>query len=190
MAQPAGGLVKWHATWAGWAALTLLLEAIGLRKGGPMTRTVRRFIVASAGGTVALVAFAGWLVAHFAWMESGFGVPDVVGIVAGGLIGLAGWAHRMGDEKMLSAWRMFRSWAWPILVDVGRALIMYGPAAFDAARAEVAALEDVDLPGTEKRDRVVTHVREATGYTEAQLPTWLLHTIVQVALLTVRGVES
>jgi hypothetical protein len=183
--------MRWHAAWTVWVGLGILMEAVGLAKGGPLTRTARTYLLGGAAGSALLGAFLGWLPYHWLLVSEGLGWGDLAAVAVGAVAGLAGWTHRIGKgDPMLEIIRMARSWAWPVLLDVGRTLLRYGPDAFRAARDEVRALEDVDLSGAEKRDRVVAHVREVTDFTALELPTWILHGIVQVALISVRGSDA
>lgn len=87
---------RWHAKWAGWIVAGLLLEAIGLREGGPLTRSARTFVVGSAGGSFLVGGFLAWLFWHWLAVDSGLGLGDAVSVVAGGLVAVALWAHRIG----------------------------------------------------------------------------------------------
>jgi hypothetical protein len=178
----------WHIAWTVWAGLGLVMEAVGLARGGPLTRTVRAYLLGGAAGSAAVGAFLTWLAWHWLVVASGMGPGDLIAVAVGAAVGLAGWAYRLGrGDAMLDRIRLATSWAWPIIAEVGHTLLRYGPSAFTAARLEVRALEDVDLSGAEKRDAVVAYVRAQTGLTESELPTYLLHGIVQVALIVVRA---
>lgn len=180
--------MRWHAAWTVWAGLGLVMEAVGLRRNGTLTRTVRVYLLGGAAGSAAVGAFLAWLAWHWLVVASGVGPGDLIAVAVGAAVGLAGWAYRLGrGDGMLERLRLITGWAWPMLAEVGRTLVAYGPETFRAARMEARALEDVDMPGAEKRDAVVEFVRETTGYTSDELPTYLLHLIVQVALVSIRG---
>lgn len=184
--------MRWHLTWSIWAGLTLLLEALGLRTGGPLTRTARAYLLGGAAGSALVGAVLTWWLYHWAIDVEGLDLMDLAAAALGAGIGVAGWAHRTGRTDMLEKLRFLRSWLWEELRDLvvtfwterGRALL-------DRALQEVRAVDArTDLTGAQKRELVTERLRAFASGIWPGIRTQVIHDAIQIALRRLRGAEG
>jgi hypothetical protein len=92
--------MKWHIIWVGWALLTLLLEALGLKKGKPLTRSVRTYIIRWAAGCAATGGLLVWLIFHFLFDAGSAPLHHSILAVATGIpLGLLGWVSLEANSQ-------------------------------------------------------------------------------------------
>lgn len=87
---------RWNAKWGAWVGVGILLEAIGLGRGIPLTTVARAYVLGSALGSALAGSFIAWLGYHWLLDDYGLDLWDIVAVLTGAVVGVAGWAHRIG----------------------------------------------------------------------------------------------
>lgn len=87
--------------------------------------------------------------------------------------------------------RFLASWAWSFLRPLIRELLSdRGERLAAVAREVVADLEDSSLPGSERREAAVQRIRTLLREEWADIPTLLLHAVIEAAVLRIREREG
>jgi hypothetical protein len=80
--------------WPAWLTLGLILQALGLRQGKPLTEWIRSKVTAKASGSAFTGGLLLWALYHWVIDTAGIDLWDVGFFALGALVGLIGWCAR------------------------------------------------------------------------------------------------